>query len=52
MNLVEVIQQLQQRFVELELQTIPSTPQEESNKQEMIAQSTVERIKALIEECI
>jgi hypothetical protein len=26
MNLVEVIQQLQQRVMELELQTIPSTP--------------------------
>jgi hypothetical protein len=28
MKLVEVIQQLQQRVVELELQTIPQTPQE------------------------
>jgi hypothetical protein len=28
MKLVEVIQQLQQRVMELELQTIPSTPQE------------------------
>jgi hypothetical protein len=28
MKLVEVIQQLQQRVMELEIQTIPSTPQE------------------------
>jgi hypothetical protein len=28
MNLVEVIKKIQQRFIELELQTIPSTPQE------------------------
>jgi vacuolar-type H+-ATPase subunit D/Vma8 len=28
MKLAEVIQQLQQRVVELELQTIPQTPQE------------------------
>jgi hypothetical protein len=33
MKLAEVIQQLQQRVVELELQTIPSTPQEEHDHQ-------------------
>jgi hypothetical protein len=32
MKLVEVIQQLQQRVIELELQTIPSTPQEEHDQ--------------------
>jgi hypothetical protein len=32
MKLVEVIQQLQQRVVELELQAIPSTPQEERDQ--------------------
>jgi hypothetical protein len=51
MKLAEVIQQLQQRVMELELQTIPSTPQEVRDQREMNAQSTVERIKALTEEC-
>ena len=51
MKLVEVIQQLQQRVVELELQAIPSTPQEEPDQHEVNARSTVERIKALTEEC-
>jgi hypothetical protein len=51
MKLVEVIQQLQQRVMELELQAIPSTPQEEHDQREMTARSTVERIKALTEEC-
>jgi hypothetical protein len=32
MKLAEVIQQLQQRVVDLELQTIPSTPQEERDQ--------------------
>jgi hypothetical protein len=32
MNLSEVIQQMQQRVVELELQSIPSTPQEERDQ--------------------
>jgi hypothetical protein len=36
MKLAEVIQQLQQRVVELELQTIPITPQEEHDQREMI----------------
>jgi hypothetical protein len=34
MKLAEVIQQLQQRVVELELQTIPSTPQEVHDQRE------------------
>ena len=51
MKLVEVIQQLQQRVVELGLHTIPSTPQEECDQWEMTAQSTIERIKALTKEC-
>jgi hypothetical protein len=51
MKLVEVIQQLQQRVVELELQDIPSTPQEERDQREVNAQSTIERIKALTKEC-
>jgi hypothetical protein len=32
MKLAEVIQQIQQRVVELDLQTISSTPQEESDQ--------------------
>jgi hypothetical protein len=32
MKLAEFIQQLQQRIIELELQTIPSTPQEERDQ--------------------
>lgn len=51
MKLAEVIQQLQQRVVELEIQAIPSTPQEERDQREVNARSTVERIKALTEEC-
>jgi hypothetical protein len=51
MKLVKVIQQLQQRVVELELQTIPSTPQEVRNQRELNAQSAVERIKTLATEC-
>jgi hypothetical protein len=49
MKLPEVIQQLQQRVVELQLQAIPSTPSEEHDQREVNARSTVERIKALIE---
>jgi putative ubiquitin-RnfH superfamily antitoxin RatB of RatAB toxin-antitoxin module len=51
MKLVEVIQQLQQRVMDLELQIIPITPQEEHDQQEINAQDTVEMIKELIEEC-
>jgi hypothetical protein len=51
MMLVEVIQQLQQRVMDLELQTIPHTPQEVRDQREITARSTVERIKALTEEC-
>jgi hypothetical protein len=51
MTLAEVIQQLQQRVMDLELQTIPQTPQEVHDQREITAQSTVERIKALSEEC-
>jgi hypothetical protein len=32
LKLVEVIQQIQQRVIELDLQTIPSTPQEERDQ--------------------
>ena len=50
-KLAEVIQQLQQRVVELELQTIPQTPQEVHDQWELTAQSAVERIKTLAAEC-
>jgi hypothetical protein len=51
MKLAEVIQQLQQRVMELDLQTIPQTPQEVCDQRELNAQSTVERIKTLVAEC-
>jgi hypothetical protein len=47
----EVIQQLQQRVMDLELQTIPQTLQEVCDQRELNAQSTVERIKTLAAEC-
>jgi len=49
--MAEVIQQLQQRVVELEIQTIPQTPQEVRDQWELNAQGVVERIKALVAEC-
>jgi vacuolar-type H+-ATPase subunit D/Vma8 len=50
-KLAEAIQQLQRRVTELELQVVPSTQQEVQYQREEIAQSTVERIKALALEC-
>jgi chromosome segregation ATPase len=50
-KLVEAIQQLQARVAELELQAMPSTPQEVRDQREETAQSVVERIKALALEC-
>jgi hypothetical protein len=50
MKLAEAIQQLQQRVMDLELQTIPSTPQEERDQREMTVRSTIERIKAITKE--
>jgi len=50
MKLAEVIQQLQQRVVDLELHTIPQTPQEVLDQREIISWSTIERIKALTKE--
>jgi hypothetical protein len=51
MKLAEVIQQLQQRIVDLEIQTIPQTPQEVHDQREITARSTMETIKALTDEC-
>jgi chromosome segregation ATPase len=50
-KLVEAIQQLQARVAELELQAVPSTPQEVRDQREETARSAVERIKALALEC-
>jgi hypothetical protein len=50
-KLVEAIQQLQQRVAELELQVVPSTPQEVRDQWEETSRSTVQRIKALALEC-
>jgi hypothetical protein len=46
-HLVEAIQQLQQRIEELELRTVPSTPQDVRDQREATARSAVERIKDL-----
>jgi hypothetical protein len=45
-QLVEVIQQLQQKITDLELRTVPSTPQDVRDQRESTARSTVERIRA------
>jgi hypothetical protein len=50
-KLVEAIQQLQARVAELELQAVPSTPQEVRDQREETARSAVERIRALASEC-
>ena len=50
-KLAKAIQQLQQRIAELELQIVPSTPQEVRDQREETSQSTVERIKTLVVEC-
>jgi hypothetical protein len=50
-KLVEAIQQLQARVAELELQAVPSTPQEVRDQREETARSAVERIRALATEC-
>jgi phage shock protein A len=50
-QLAEAIQQLQQRITDLELRTVPSTPQDVRDQREATARSTVERIKAFTMEC-
>jgi hypothetical protein len=50
-KLVEAIQQLQARVMELELQAVPSTPQEVHDQREEATKSTVGRIKILTLEC-
>jgi hypothetical protein len=50
-NLVEAIQQLQQRITKLELQAVPSNLQEVKDQREETTRREVERIKALVLEC-
>jgi hypothetical protein len=50
-KLVEAIQQLQARVMELEIQAVPSTPQEVHDQREEAARNAVERIRALASEC-
>jgi chromosome segregation ATPase len=51
MKLAEAIQQLQARITELEIQAVPSTPQEVHDQREEAAKNTVGRIRALTSEC-
>jgi hypothetical protein len=50
-KLSEAIQQLQERVMELEIQTVPSTSQEVCDQREEAARNTVEIIRALASEC-
>jgi chromosome segregation ATPase len=50
-QLEEVIQQLQQRIIDLELRTMPETPQEVRDLREATARSAVGRLKTLALEC-
>jgi hypothetical protein len=50
-QLIEFIQQLQQCIADLELCTVPETPQDVRDQREATAQSEVERIKSLAMEC-
>jgi hypothetical protein len=50
-QLEEVIQQLQQRIADLELRTVPETPQDIRDQREATAHSAVDRLKSLALEC-
>jgi hypothetical protein len=50
-NLIEAIQQLQQIIADLELRTVPDTPQDVRDQRDATSRGTVERIKALTMEC-
>jgi cell division protein FtsL len=50
-QLEEVIQQLQQRIADLELCTVPETPQDVRYQQEATARSEVDRLKSYALEC-
>jgi hypothetical protein len=49
-KLTETIQQLQARITELEIQAVPSTPQEVRDQREEAAKNAVVRIRALTSE--
>jgi hypothetical protein len=49
-KLAETIQQLQARITELEIQAVPSTPQEVRDQREEAAKNAVVRIRALTSE--
>jgi hypothetical protein len=51
MKLVEAIQGLQERIMELDIQAVPSTSQEVCEQREESAKSAVERIRTLTSEC-
>ena len=46
-----MIQQLQQRISDLELRTVPETPQDVRDQREATTWSAIERLKALTLEC-
>jgi hypothetical protein len=50
-QLLEAIQQLHQHIADLELRTMPETPQDVMDQREATARSVVERIKSLAMEC-
>jgi hypothetical protein len=50
-QLEEVIQYLQQRIIDLELCTVPETPQDVRDLREETTHNVVGRIKALVLEC-
>jgi uncharacterized phage infection (PIP) family protein YhgE len=50
-QLEDVIQQLQQRIADLELRTVPETPQDVRDQREATAHSAVDRLKSLALEC-
>jgi hypothetical protein len=50
-RLEEVIQQLQQRITDLELRTVPETPQEIRDLREATSRSAVAQLKTLASEC-
>jgi hypothetical protein len=50
-QLEEVIQQLQQCIADLELCTVPETPQDVRDQREATARSAVDRLKSLALEC-
>jgi hypothetical protein len=50
-QLEEVIPQLQQRIADLELRTVPETPQDVRDQREATTRSAVERLKAITLDC-